>query len=129
MGKLPRRIKNPIGFVYVAKGGYYHCGDKDDKERIMALGEILQQAFDDGALTLHDEPRKIAPSSGQTKAHVVLLSHYQQNQPYSEQLDALLQGISLQKKKKVYYISREKLEKILGKDWELELFTGEIVKK
>ena len=130
MGKLPRRIETPIGFVYVLKGGYYPCGDKDDTQKLLALGEIFYKAVEKGALVIHgDEKRRIAPNLKETKAHLLLRAHVQKNFPYSEKLDVLLGSLAQKSNKKFFSISIEELEKILGKDWELEMFAGEMMKK
>lgn len=129
MGKLPRRIETPIGFVYILKGGYYPCGDKDDQQKLLAIGEIFSTAVEKGAIVIHDEKRRIAPNLKEARAFQVLLSHVQKNYPYSENLDTLLSRLAKKSKKKFFYISIEELEKILGKDWELELFAGEMSRK
>lgn len=129
MGKLPRRIETPIGFVYVLKGGYYPCGDTDDKQKLLALGEIFYEAVKKGAIAIHDEERRIAPNLQEMKAYRVLLSHTRRNFPYSEKLDAFLGRLAQKSKKKFFYISVKELEKILGKDWELELLAGEMVRR
>ena len=87
------------------------------------------QAIEKGAISIRGEKRKVAPNNAEMRAQILLQAHTGRNFPYSEELDRILGKLSRKKNKKIFYISNEELEKILGEDWELELFAGEMKKK
>lgn len=57
MGKLPRKIleEKIWGFVYIQKLGLIPVEDKEEKEEVMALGEICLEGFDKGYLFRENE--------------------------------------------------------------------------
>ena len=52
MGKIPRAIKNPTGYVICTFGPLAYA-DEEDKRELLSLAQIYNKAFKRGAIT-HD---------------------------------------------------------------------------
>ena len=131
MGKLPRSIKNASGFLYIKYIGVLPCVDREDKEKLFALGQIYCTGVQSGVLANPTESffdRKGTPSAAELKAQVILIGHSHRNwRNCPKDIDTLLTSLARKERKNVFFLTLTEINTILEKS--TVEFAGELQKK
>ena len=115
MGELPRKIPEGkiIRFVFIQNLGIISVKDKEDKERIIALGEIYLEEFNKGYIFINDDGglpnfKGEAPKKYKNSLQV-LMSHGMKNMYLLEKYPFLEKEIErlLKLKLKMVFLKKE----------------------
>ena len=123
MGTIPRKLEEDEirGFVYVRRIGPLPYVDNDDKEKLIALGELYLEALDKGAFTIESGmPQFIASKTTHHQREIVkaVMSHQIKNMMMlSEGLwrrrCEFLTSLQKSKKEEIVTLTIERLDELL----------------